>query len=197
MPAHYSVAVFCGSRTGQNPEFAAAATALGTGLAQAGMRLIYGGGKNGLMGVLADAALAAGGPVVGVIPDFLIGWEVAHAGLTELVLTRSMHARKERMAEMADVFVMLPGGLGTFDETLEILTWRQLRLHSKQMLLCDIAGSAAPILGLVDSAIANGFASAEIRTYLEPCAGVADTLARLAVLAGPTSLPLAGNAPGA
>ncbi|MSO91175.1 MAG: TIGR00730 family Rossman fold protein [Acetobacteraceae bacterium] len=186
----YSVAVFCGSRTGENPAFAQAAVALGAGLARAGMRLVYGGGKFGLMGALADAALAAGGEVVGVIPEFLTSWEVAHKELTELVIVPSMHARKKRMAEMVDVFVMLPGGLGTFDETLEILTWRQLRLHAKPVLLCDVEGSAAPMLRLVDAAVAQGFAGEVIRTYFEHYAGVIETLARLGALAG---TPLAGN----
>ena len=194
MPAKYSVAVFCGSRTGENPAFAQAAAALGAGLAQAGMRLVYGGGRVGMMGLLADSALAAGGHVVGVIPDFLTSWEVAHKGLTEMRVVASMHARKACMAELADVFVMLPGGLGTFDETLEILTWRQLRLHAKPVLLCDVAGSAAPMVALVEAAIVQGFAGEVIRSYFEEHPGVAETLARLQALAGG---PLAGNPPGA
>ena len=193
MPPNYSVAVFCGSRLGNNPAFAAAATALGAGLARAEMRLIYGGGKVGMMGALADAALAAGGQVVGVIPEFLIGWEVAHPGLTDIVVTTSMHARKQRMAEMADAFVMLPGGLGTLDETVEILTWRQLRLHAKPVFLCDIAGSAAPLVNAVDAFIAQGFSSPEIRGYFQQLDGVAATLARLAALAA-TPVPLAPDA---
>jgi uncharacterized protein (TIGR00730 family) len=193
MPQKYSVAVFCGSRLGNSPEFAAAAAALGAGLAQAGMRLVYGGGKVGMMGVLADAALAAGGHAVGVIPEFLVGREVAHPGLTEIIVTTSMHARKERMADMADAFVMLPGGLGTLDETVEILTWRQLGLHAKPVLLCDVAGSAAPLLAALDAAIAQGFSSQEVRGYCEQLPGPAATLARLAALAA----PLAPNATGA
>ncbi len=196
MPSHYSVAVFCGSKLGNQPAFAAAAAALGTGLAQAGMRVVYGGGKVGMMGALADAALAAGGEVVGVIPEFLIGWEVAHPGLTEMVITHSMHARKQRMAEMADAFVMLPGGLGTLDETVEILTWRQLRLHAKPVLLCDVAGSSAPLVSVVETAIAQGFSAPEIRFYFERMADVAATLARLGSLAGPPP-PLAGSPAGA
>lgn len=196
MPPNYSVAVFCGSRLGNNPAFAATATALGAGLAQAGMRLIYGGGKVGMMGALADSALAAGGQVVGVIPEFLVGWEVAHPGLTDIAVVPSMHARKQLMAEMADAFVMLPGGVGTLDETIEILTWRQLRLHTKPILLCDIAGSAAPLVGAVDTAIAQGFSGPEIRGYFQQLDGVTATLARLATLAGMPA-PLAPNPPGA
>jgi uncharacterized protein (TIGR00730 family) len=193
----YSVAVFCGSRMGAQPGFAEAAAALGTGLAHAGMRLVYGGGRIGLMGALADAALAAGGQVLGVIPQFLQSWEVAHRGVSDMIVTDSMHARKQRMAEVADSFVMLPGGLGTFDETLEIITWRQLGLHAKPVLLCDIAGSAAPMVGLMDGAIAHGFASPEIRAYFERQEGVAATLARLSELAEEHPGPLAGNLPGA
>ena len=188
MSAVYSVAVFCGSRLGNDPAFGAAAAALGAGLAQAGMRLVYGGGKVGMMGVLADAALGAGGAVVGVIPEFLVGWEVGHTGLTEMVVTQSMHARKQRMAEIADAFVMLPGGMGTLDETVEILTWRQLRLHSKPVLLCDVAGSSAPLVAAVDGAIAQGFSSVEIRSYFEQMDGVEATLARLSTLAAGISV---------
>ena len=200
MPPIYSVAVFCGSRLGNNPAFAAAAVALGTGLARAGMRLIYGGGKVGMMGLLADAALAAGGHVTGVIPEFLVGWEVAHPGLTEVVVVSSMHARKQRMAEMADVFVMLPGGMGTLDETVEILTWRQLRLHAKPVLLCDVAGSAIPLVAAVDAAITQGFSGPEIRTHFEQLDGPPATLARLNAMAPPPLTqppPLARSTPGA
>lgn len=196
MPPNYSVAVFCGSRPGNNPEFLAAATAIGAGLARSGMRLIYGGGKVGMMGALADSALAAGGHVIGVIPEFLVGWEVAHPSLSEIVVVHSMHARKQRMAEMADVFVMLPGGMGTLDETVEILTWRQLRLHAKPVLLCDIAGSAASLVSAVDAAIAQGFSGPEIRGYFEQLDGPAATLARLTALAE-SQQPLARSAPGA
>ena len=196
MPSNYSVAVFCGSRLGNNPAFATAAAALGAGLARAEMRLIYGGGKVGMMGTLADSALAVGGQVVGVIPEFLVGWEVAHPGLTEIAIVPSMHARKQRMAEMADAFVMLPGGLGTLDETVEILTWRQLRLHTKPVFLCDIAGSAAPLVSAVDAFIAQGFSSPEIRGYFELTQGVEATLSRLAIMRDPPP-PLAPIPPGA
>src|SRR5205807_2470705 len=117
-----TVAVFCGSRPGTLPEFHASAAALGRGLGRAGLRLVYGGGRIGLMGALADAALAAGGEVIGVIPEFLTRLEVAHDGVAELIVTDSMHVRKHRMFELADAFVTLPGGLGTLDETVEILT---------------------------------------------------------------------------
>jgi uncharacterized protein (TIGR00730 family) len=175
----YSVAVFCGSRLGSRPEFAAAAKDLGTGLAQAGIRLIYGGGKNGMMGVLADAVLDGGGSVLGVIPEFLTKWEVAHPGATEMVITSSMHDRKRRMAEAADAFVTLPGGIGTMDETIEIISWRQLRLHHRPIYICDIAGSAAPLVAAVDDMIAHGFALPEARSLFEVVDGVPALLAHL------------------
>jgi uncharacterized protein (TIGR00730 family) len=171
-----SVAVFCGSRLGFDPAFANAARELGRGLASAGIRLIYGGGKNGMMGVLADAVLDAGGTVTGVIPDFLTKWEVAHPGVTEMIVTSSMHDRKRRMAEEADAFVTLPGGLGTLDETVEIVTWRQLRLHDKPIYVCDIGGSAAPFVSAVEGIIAQGFAGPEARGYFTVVAGVSALL---------------------
>ena len=182
MPHIRSVAVFCGSRNGHHPLHRAAATALGTGLGHAGLELIYGGGRVGLMGAVADAALAAGGHVVGVIPEFLQQWEVAHQGLNELIVTETMHTRKRLMFERADAFITFPGGLGTFDETFEILTWRQLRLHDKPILICDIAGSAAALLGLLEASIADGFAPPDARQLYEVVEGVDPLLARLAEL---------------
>ncbi|MEO8714341.1 MAG: TIGR00730 family Rossman fold protein [Acetobacteraceae bacterium] len=183
MPAIRSVAVFCGSRPGVSPDFRTAAAALGRGLAEAGLRLVFGGGRIGLMGAVADAALAAGGTVIGVIPEFLTRLEVAHSGLTELIVTDSMHARKQRMYEMSDAFVVLPGGLGTLDEALEVITWRQLGLHDKPILLCDVAGSAAPLVATIEAAIARGFATAEMRGLFMLTDGVAATLDALGVLA--------------
>ncbi len=182
MPPIRAVAVFCGSRSGTDPAYAAAAAALGRGLAEAGTGLVYGGGKIGLMGVLADAALAAGGQVTGVIPAFLMRLEVAHDGLPRLLTTDSMHARKQRMFELADAFVALPGGLGTLDEIIEIITWRQLRLHDKPVLLCDVAGSAAPLVAAVEAMIVRGFADPATRGLFEVADGVAATLARLGTL---------------
>lgn len=182
MPKIHAVAVFCGSRSGNEPAYRSAAQALGQGLAEAGIRLVYGGGRIGLMGILADAALAAGGEVLGVIPEFLTRREVAHEGTTELVVTDSMHDRKQRMFEAADAFVALPGGLGTLDETIEIITWRQLRLHDKPILLCDIAGSAAPFLATIEAAIAADFATPGARQLYEVVRGVPAVLQRLAHL---------------
>ncbi len=179
MPRLRAVAVFCGSREGTNPAFRTAAAALGRGLALAGIRLVYGGGGNGLMRVLADGALAAGGAVTGVMPAFLRRLEVAHPGVTDLITTDSMHRRKQIMTDLADAFVTLPGGLGTLDETVEALTWRQLGLHAKPVILCDIAGSASPLIAAVEGAIAQGFADPGLRDFLRVTRDVAETLALL------------------
>lgn len=179
MPRIRSVAVFCGSQRGNDPAFAEAAQALGQGLTDAGISLVYGGGRVGLMGVLADAALAAGGEVIGVIPDFLIRREVGHSGITELLNADSMHGRKQRMFELSDAFVSLPGGIGTLDETIEIIAWRQLGLHHKPVLLCDVAGSVQPLLATIDAAIARGFASPQTRALFEVVDGVPAVLGRL------------------
>lgn len=180
MPDIRSVAVFCGSRTGNDPGYRAAAQALGLGLAEAGIQLVYGGGRIGLMGVLADAALEAGGSVVGVIPEFLMRREVAHTGTTATEVTGSMHSRKHRMFELADAFVSLPGGLGTLDETIEILTWRQLNLHTKPILICDVASSARPLIAAIEAAITAEFASPATRELFEVLDGVPALLRRLA-----------------
>ncbi len=145
------VCVFCGSQTGDHPIYADAARQMGKLLAQRHLGLVYGGGNVGLMGVLADAALQAGGEVIGVIPGGLAERELAHAGLTELHVVPSMHARKVLMAEKADVFVALPGGYGTADELFEILTWRQLGLHAKPIGLLNVAGFFDPPVGLGQS----------------------------------------------
>jgi uncharacterized protein (TIGR00730 family) len=181
-PAPPTVAVFCGAQSGHSPAFHAAATALGTGLARRGIRLVYGGGRIGLMGAVADAALAAGGEVVGVIPEFLTQWEVAHEGVSQMMVTDSMHTRKRHMFELSQAFLSLPGGLGTLDETFEIITWRQLRLHDKPILVLDVAGSAQPLLDAIESAISLGFAKPEVRALYETFSGVEATLDRLEAL---------------
>lgn len=182
MPHIHAAAVFCGSRTGNDPAYRAAAQALGQGLAEAGIRLVYGGGRIGLMGILADAALAAGGKVTGVIPEFLTRREVAHEALTERIVTDSMHSRKQRMFQAADAFVSLPGGLGTLDETIEIITWRQLGLHHKPILICDVGGSAVPFLATIEAAIAADFAPPQALQFYEVLDGVPAVLRRLAHL---------------
>jgi len=179
---HASVAVFCGSSLGDDPAYRQAAETLGVGLARAGIRLIYGGGRIGLMGALADAALATGGQVFGVLPDFLRTAEVAHDTLTQLEITDSMHARKRRMFELADAFISFPGGIGTLEETIEILTWRQLGLHTKPILICDIAGSAEGLIGAIEGAIACGFAAPTLRDAYTVIEGVPALLTHLASL---------------
>jgi uncharacterized protein (TIGR00730 family) len=178
-----TVAVFCGAQAGDNPAYRMAAQALGRGLAEAGIQLVFGGGRIGLMGAVADAALAAGGRVLGVIPEFLTRWEVAHEGVTDMTVTDSMHTRKRRMFDLSDAFVTLPGGLGTLDETIEIITWRQLRLHDKPILLCDVKGSAAPLLAAIEAAIARGFAQPAVRNLYEVIDGVPAVLRRLTCVA--------------
>ncbi len=182
-----SVAVFCGSRFGTDPAAREASTALGTGIAQAGWRLVYGGGRVGLMGVVADAALAAGGDVLGIIPEFLQRREVAHGGVGRMVVTETMHERKRLMFDAADAFVTMPGGLGTFDETIEITTWRQLSLHDKPVLICDVNGWAQPYLAMLDAAVAQGFADAGTRGLYEVVPDVASVLDRLASLPAPAA----------
>ncbi len=182
MPQPASVAVFCGSRFGANPAYAEAARATGAGLARAGIKLIYGGGKVGLMGVLADAAIDAGGDVGGIIPHFLSTREVMHERVADLTVTDSMHSRKQSMFSQADAFLVLPGGLGTFDETIEIVTWRQLRLHDKPILIANIEGWAQPLLAMIERAIRDGFADPSARTLFTVLPNVAAALEHLAGL---------------
>jgi uncharacterized protein (TIGR00730 family) len=183
-----SVAVFCGSRVGIDPVYAEAGRALGFGLAQAGIRLVYGGGRIGIMGVVADAVLEAGGTVLGVIPEFLTQYEVAHQNATEMVVTDSMHTRKRRLYEESDAFLIMPGGLGTFDEAFEIITWRQLRLHDKPILLCDVAGWARPLVYTIEHAIAQGFAAPTARDLFEVVDGVRAALDRLRTVPAGTGI---------
>ena len=179
MPKARSVAVFCGSRSGDDPVCLAAAVALGASLAAHGIRLIYGGGRVGLMGALADAVLAGGGEVLGVIPEFLTRMEVAHQGVQDLRVTDSMHSRKRLMFDAADAFVTLPGGFGTLDETVEVLTWRQLGLHDKPIILCNAAGWADPLLAALRATVSQGFASAASLDLFEVVPEPEDVIERL------------------
>ena len=149
--------VFCGSSRGNNSAHFAAAQNLGRELAQRGIGLVYGGGHVGLMGALADAALAAGGHVIGVIPESLLAKEVGHRGLPDLRVVKTMHERKALMAELSDGFIALPGGFGTFEEFFEVLTWSQLGLHAKPCGVLNVAGFFTPLLQLIDHAVAEGF----------------------------------------
>ncbi len=180
----FSVTVFCGSSPGADPAYAQAARALGQGLGSYGMKLVFGGGNVGLMGITAGAALAAGGEVTGIIPDFLRRREVEFHGLTELIVTDSMHTRKRRLFALADAFIVLPGGLGTFDETIEILTWKQLGQHDKPIILVDILGWAQPFVAMIEQTIERGFARDSVRDLFELVPDVPAALARLEALHG-------------
>ncbi len=158
-----SVCVFCGSAPGTRPSYAAAARELGETLARSGIAVVYGGGRLGLMGIVADAALQAGGHVIGVIPRMLIERELAHPNLTRQHVVTTMHERKTLMAEMSDAFVGLPGGMGTFDELVEIVTWAQLGLHAKPVVLANIENYFAPMYGMLDNAVTEGFVTPQSR----------------------------------
>lgn len=151
------VCVFCGSSRGVGNDYAAAAVAIGRALAERNLALVYGGGGIGLMGILADAAIQQGGEVIGVIPEALVAMELAHRGVTELRVVRSMHERKALMAELSDAFVALPGGYGTFEEFFEVLTWAQLGLHGKPCGVLDVGGYFGPLLAMLDHATESGF----------------------------------------
>jgi uncharacterized protein (TIGR00730 family) len=174
-----SVCVYCGSSNGVDPKFLEAATALGRLMGEAGLKLIYGGGRVGLMGRVADGVLAAGGSVVGIIPRHLHDREVAHPGVSELLIVETMHERKQLMAEQADAFVVLPGGYGTLDEMFEIITWRQLGLHDKPLVLADLFGYWAPLARLLDTIIDTGFAQPDCRQLYRTVTSVAEILPAL------------------
>jgi uncharacterized protein (TIGR00730 family) len=188
-----SLCVLCGSREGSDPAFRETATRLGRLMAQRHVRLIYGGGSIGLMGVIADSVLAAGGEAVGVIPEFLIRYEVGHRRLTELVTTDSMHDRKRQMFDMADGFVVLPGGLGTLDETFEIITWKQIRLHSAPIVVLDVGGYWAPLSALVDAVVSAGFAHPTVRDLFSVVSRPEDVFAALAAAPEPSEEVLSSH----
>ena len=162
-----SICVFCGSSGKVDDAYRQAASQLGTLVGAKGFDLVYGGGHVGLMGLVADAALASGSSVLGVIPKFLQDYEVGHDGLDELIVTDNMHDRKRLMYERSDAFVILPGGLGTLDETFEVLTWTQLGLSAKPVVLANINGFWNPLLALVDHLVSSGFAREENRSILQ------------------------------
>ena len=166
MPILRSICVFCGANRGANPRYAAAAAVTGERLASLGIQLVYGGSRGGLMGTLADAALAAGGRVVGVIPRGLVDRELAHPDLSELLIVDTLHERKAKMAELADAFIALPGGLGTLEELAEVLSWAQLDLHTKPIGLLDVGGYFAALEAFLDHAVAEGFVAERHRRLL-------------------------------
>jgi uncharacterized protein (TIGR00730 family) len=166
VPALSSICVFCGSNGGADPAYLAAAEAVGTGLAQRGIRVVYGGGRVGMMGAVADAARRAGGEVVGVIPQQIFDLEIGHTGLDDLRVVGSMHERKALMAELSDAFVALPGGIGTLEELFEVYTWAQLGIHAKPLALLDVAGYYRPLAAFLDHAVAQRFLRPETREML-------------------------------
>lgn len=188
-----SICVLCGSGEGAQPAYRQAAVDLGRQMAARNIRLVFGGGSIGLMGAVADAVLAAGGEAVGVIPDFLIRYEVGHNHLTDLVVTGSMHERKRRMFEMADAFVVLPGGLGTLDETFEIVTWKQLRLHSSPIVVLDVDGYWAPLRDLIAAVIDNRFAHPKVAELLTFVASPAEVFAAIAAAPPPSASVATGH----
>jgi uncharacterized protein (TIGR00730 family) len=185
MPNIRRLCVYCGSSGAVDRQYREAATELGACLAAAGIGLVYGGGRVGLMGLLADAALAGGGEVIGIIPSRLRDAELAHSGVTELVVVGSMHERKRLMAEKSDAFAVLPGGIGTLDEMVEILSWKQLGLHDKPILLADIGGYWVPLRALLDDIVTKGFARPEARDLLRVVSTVAALMAALEVAPEP------------
>lgn len=180
LPPSLTVCVYCGSRHGALPAYTAAAKALGHAIGERGWQLVYGGGKVGLMGEVADATLAAGGRVVGVIPETLKQLEVGHAGLHELHVVSTMHERKQMMAERADLFIALPGGIGTLEELYEVWTWRQLRYHDKPIGLLNTAGYYDPLLAFMAQTVAQGFLSRAQHQVLEVDTEAQPLLLRLA-----------------
>jgi uncharacterized protein (TIGR00730 family) len=193
------ICVFCGSLPGADPAFAEAITAFGAELGQRKLRLVYGGGKVGLMGRLADAALQAGAEVLGVIPDGLLQREIGHGGVTELRVVGTMHERKAIMFEQTDAFVVFPGGYGTMDELFEVTTWRQLGLHAKPIVVVNVKGAFDSLVSLLDTMTANGFVRPEHRELIHV---VPDGIAALAYLESyrpgpPTPISWAKPAPSA
>jgi uncharacterized protein (TIGR00730 family) len=173
------LAVYCGSSMGTDPAFADAARSLGAAMAARDIGLVYGGGRLGLMGVVADAVLDNGGEAFGVIPQALIDLEVAHAGLTELHIVTTMHERKAKMTELTDAFVALPGGIGTYDELFEAWTWNALGYHSKPFALLNVAGFWEEMIRFLDTATEKGFMSASRRAQLLVAETIEEALSKL------------------
>ena len=175
-PAPRRIAVYCASAIGNNPAYTTEAARLGTAIAEVGLGLVYGGASCGLMGAVADAALAAGSEVIGVLPSVLSGREVAHPGLTRLEMVESMHDRKARMVELADAFLILPGGYGTLDEMLEVITWAQLKIHSRSCILINTLNYWDGLLAFLDTAVREGFLKPEYRTLMRVAANAEEAV---------------------
>jgi uncharacterized protein (TIGR00730 family) len=183
------VAVYCGANPGASPRFAEVARELGEGLARNSMGVVYGGASRGLMGALADAALAAGGEVIGVLPRSLSHRELAHQGLTELHIVDTMHERKARIVDLADAFAVLPGGIGTLDEFFETFTWAQIGIHSKPIALIDVDGFYQPLLAHLRNTVDAGFLSRERLDTLSVCPDVKSFLTFLSMSAQAVAVP--------
>ncbi len=178
--ANRRVAVYCGSADGTNPAYLVEARALGAAIAGAGLGLVYGGANVGLMGAVADAAIAGGVDVIGILPEVLVEREIAHEGLTQFELTPTMHERKARMVELADAFLVLPGGYGTLEELLEAVTWAQLGMHAKPVIVINTADYWDGLLSFLDSAVEAGFIKPRNRALLRVAAD-ADEAVKMAV----------------
>ncbi len=183
-----NLCVYCGTNVGNSPAYLQAAADLGAAMATRGIGLVYGGGRLGLMGAVADAVLAGGGHVIGVIPKSLVAAEVGHLGLTKLEVADSMHSRKARMAELADGFIALAGGFGTFEELLEVLTWNQLGFIRKPVVLFDVEGFYAPLIEMFATAVSKGFVRPE-HAALAQRATTADEVIALATAPAPATSP--------
>jgi len=180
MPVISRVAVFTGSAPGADPEYVRAAVAVGSALAAAGKGLVYGGGNVGLMGAVASAGREAGGEVVGVIPEALVDKEIAHDDLTRLEVVPGMHERKQRMADLSDAFVVLPGGVGTLEEFFEVWTWQQLGIHAKPIAIYDVNGFWNPLTVMIDRLVSEGFVGAQFRDGLIHVSDPSELLDKLA-----------------
>jgi uncharacterized protein (TIGR00730 family) len=179
VPELSSICVFCGSNPGAQPAYVETAEAVGRGLAQRGVRLVYGGSKVGMMGALADAARFAGGEVTGVMPQAMLDREIGHTGLDDLRVVGSMHERKALMAELSDAFIALPGGVGTLEELFEVYTWAQLGIHEKPLGLLDVAGYYRPLVAFLDHSVQERFVRPSTRSLLAVSEDLDDLLAAL------------------
>ena len=172
--------VFCGSKPGNDMAYVQVAENIGQMLANKGITLVYGGGNKGIMGAIANACLQAEGKVIGIIPKLLLAWEAQHEGLTELIVTESMHARKLLLYEKCDIAIILPGGMGTLDELFEMLTWNNLKIHNKKVYIMNVNGYYDTLIQLLDNMDAQGFMYESWRTRLIECKSVQDIMDALA-----------------
>jgi uncharacterized protein (TIGR00730 family) len=188
-----SVCVYCGASDSAQPRYKQLARDVGTALAQRGMTIVYGGGHVGLMGIVADSALKAGAKVVGIIPEHIRAQEVQHTGLTELHVVPDMHTRKRMMVERSDAFIVLPGGLGTLDETFEILTWKKLKLHNKPVVIYNAFGYWDHLVQLIDRSLADGFETPSTLTHFKVVTSIDEMFAAMESDERPEVIPVTGR----